>query len=148
MYPKMELKVDFGQVGNVLGRRELSGECKTNKCCQVAGFVCQSHKLCNLSSPGVQAAVICVVSAAHPCLPPGNSNSSLGKTFLGNFQGGTRLLCYQNSCYKTLYSCCFFFFFPQSGYEETIHCVCSGRSEFSVWDDCKSGCSYPGFRDS
>lgn len=67
--PKLELKVYFGQEVNLLGRREVSGEFKTKKCCQVSGFVCLSPITCSAISaaPGVQA-VICVVSIGHPCL--------------------------------------------------------------------------------
>lgn len=146
-YPKLELKMYFGPVVNLLGRRELSGQCETKRCCHVSGFVCLSPIMCSAISaaPGVQAVVICVVSVEHPCLATKeHQQQALQKLSLGIFREEPDSCAIKTLVIKLYIATSFF----QSDYEETIHCACSGRSEFSVWDDCKSGCSYPGFRDS
>lgn len=97
------------------------------------------------AAPGVQA-VICVVSVGHPCLATKeHQQQAVEKLSMGIFKEEPDSCAIKTHVIKLYIAASFFF---QSGYEETIHCACSGRSEFSVWDDCKSACSYPGFRDS
>lgn len=121
LYPRLELKLYFGQVVNLLQGRELSGECKTKNVVRFQGLFAwvPSHAL----QPQVSRLLLSVWCLLHiPALPPKSINNRLcTKTFLGNFQGGTWFLWYQSSCYKTLYSC--FFFEVAMRKQSSVHVV-------------------------
>lgn len=137
--------MDFGQVVNLFGRRELSEECKTKKCCKVC--LSESQALQSQQPQVCSCCYLCGVCCTPLPCHPGAATTGWAKLPLGIFREEPDC-CAISTHVRKLYIAAAGFSFPQSGYEETIHCVCSGRSEFSVWDDCKSGCSYPGFRDS
>lgn len=102
----------FGQVG----RRELSGKRKTKKCCQVPGFVCQSHKLCNLGSPRCVQAVIFVVSVVHPCLATKeHQQQAVQKLSLGIFREESDSCAIKTHVIKLYIAALFFFFFSPKG---------------------------------
>lgn len=128
LYPKLELKVYFGPLVNLLGRRELSGECETKKCCHVSGFVCLSPIMCSAISaaPGVQAVVICVVSVVHPCLATKeHQQQALQKLALGIFREEPDSCAIKTLVIKLYIATFFFFFFFRMTMrkQSTVHVV-------------------------
>lgn len=115
----------FGQAVKLLGRRELFGESKTKKCCEVSGSVCLSPITCSAISaaPGVQAVVICVVSVVHPCLATKEHQQQPGhKLPLGIFKEEPDCCAIKTHVIK-LYVAASFFFQEAMRKQSTVHAV-------------------------
>lgn len=115
----------FGQEVNLLGRREVSGEFKTKKCCQVSGFVCLSPVTCSAISaaPGVQA-VICVVSIGHPCLATKeHQQQAVEKLTLGIFKEEPDSCAIKTHVIKLYIAASFFFSKVAMRKQSTVHVV-------------------------